>query len=111
MLYCPPHRQAIRAGIFGKTEYDLKIPDMDTKEHLAAFRHVLLGLTLAAILSNMDRVDMSIGIIPISQELGWNKDTAGLVQSAFFQGFMLSQVRTQRLRQNEQEVGEGGAGL
>ena len=51
------------------------------------------GLNCAAVLSNMDRVDMSVGIIPITREMGWDKGTAGAVQSAFFQGFLLSQVR------------------
>ena len=35
---------------------------------------------------------MAVGIIPMSEEMGWDKGTAGLVQSSFFQGFLISQV-------------------
>jgi hypothetical protein len=108
-------------------------------QQVAALRRVLFGLATATVLSQMARVDMSIGIIPISQvpptldplpgcdtrththtccccrpccpprwtpcpaalhthtrthlllllpllqEMGWGKGTAGMVQSAFFQ--------------------------
>jgi len=33
---------------------------------------------------NMSRVNMSIAILPMSQQYGWNSQTVGLVQSSFF---------------------------
>jgi ACS family sodium-dependent inorganic phosphate cotransporter len=39
---------------------------------------------VAFMLCNMDRVNMSIAILPMSQEYGWNSQTVGLVQSSFF---------------------------
>jgi ACS family sodium-dependent inorganic phosphate cotransporter len=39
---------------------------------------------VAFMLCNMDRVNMSIAILPMSQEYGWNTQTVGLVQSSFF---------------------------
>lgn len=35
---------------------------------------------------------MSIAIIPMSHQFGWNSSTAGLVQSSFFWGYALSQL-------------------
>ena len=39
-----------------------------------------------------DKVNMTVAVIPIAQELGWSSTVTGLVQSSFFCGFMLAQV-------------------
>ncbi|XP_030540881.1 ascorbate transporter, chloroplastic [Rhodamnia argentea] len=52
---------------------------------------VLLCFT-AFLLCNMDRVNMSIAILPMSQEFGWNSATVGLIQSSFFWGYLLTQI-------------------
>lgn len=39
-----------------------------------------------------DKVNMSVAIIPMAQEFGWSPSVAGLVQSAFFWGYILSQL-------------------
>lgn len=41
---------------------------------------------------NMDRVNMSIAILPISRQYDWSAATVGLVQSSFFWGYLLTQV-------------------
>ena len=38
----------------------------------------------AFMLCNMDRVNMSIAVLPMSQQYGWDSQTIGLVQSSFF---------------------------
>lgn len=38
------------------------------------------------------QVNLSIAIIPMSHQFGWNSTTAGLVQSSFFWGYALSQL-------------------
>lgn len=40
----------------------------------------------------MDRVNLSIAMLPMSEEFGWNSSTQGLVQSSFFWGYLLTQV-------------------
>lgn len=52
---------------------------------------VLLCFT-AFLLCNMDRVNMSIAILPMSKEFGWNSATVGLIQSSFFWGYLLTQI-------------------
>ncbi|XP_020527607.1 ascorbate transporter, chloroplastic [Amborella trichopoda] len=46
----------------------------------------------AFLLCNMDRVNMSIAILPMSKEFNWNPATAGLIQSSFFWGYLLTQI-------------------
>ncbi|KAK9069111.1 hypothetical protein SSX86_013227 [Deinandra increscens subsp. villosa] len=46
----------------------------------------------AFLLCNMDRVNMSIAILPMSSEYHWNSTTVGLIQSSFFWGYLLTQI-------------------
>ncbi|KAI5065183.1 hypothetical protein GOP47_0019878 [Adiantum capillus-veneris] len=46
----------------------------------------------AFLLCNMDRVNMSIAILPMSAEYNWDHTTVGLVQSSFFWGYLLTQI-------------------
>ncbi|KAH1080939.1 hypothetical protein J1N35_020700 [Gossypium stocksii] len=56
-------------------------------------RWVIVLLCFAAfLLCNMDRVNMSIAILPMSKEFNWNSATVGLIQSSFFWGYLLTQV-------------------
>ncbi|KAK1261174.1 hypothetical protein QJS04_geneDACA002043 [Acorus gramineus] len=52
---------------------------------------VLLCFT-AFLLCNMDRVNMSIAILPMSAEFNWSPATVGLIQSSFFWGYLLTQI-------------------
>ncbi|KAA8535187.1 hypothetical protein F0562_030190 [Nyssa sinensis] len=40
----------------------------------------------------ISQVNLSVAIIPMSHQFGWNSSTAGLVQSSFFWGYGLSQL-------------------
>ncbi|XVF34554.1 hypothetical protein REPUB_Repub18cG0068900 [Reevesia pubescens] len=56
-------------------------------------RYKLIGTTsLAFVICNMDKVNLSVAIIPMSHQFGWNSSVAGLVQSSFFWGYALSQL-------------------
>ncbi|XP_021279967.1 ascorbate transporter, chloroplastic [Herrania umbratica] len=56
-------------------------------------RWVIVVLCFAAfLLCNMDRVNMSIAILPMSKEFNWNSATVGLIQSSFFWGYLLTQI-------------------
>ncbi|CAM6126738.1 unnamed protein product [Calypogeia fissa] len=46
----------------------------------------------AFLLCNMDRVNMSIAILPMASEYHWSPTTVGLVQSSFFWGYLLTQI-------------------
>lgn len=53
---------------------------------------VVLLCFSAFLLCNMDRVNMSIAILPMSKEFNWNSATVGLIQSSFFWGYLLTQI-------------------
>ncbi|GMH39925.1 hypothetical protein BSKO_07829 [Bryopsis sp. KO-2023] len=55
-------------------------------------QRLLIGLSVAFVISNMDKVNMSLAIIPMAREFGWGPSVAGLVQSSFFYGYLLSQI-------------------
>nr|XP_043624217.1 probable anion transporter 6, chloroplastic [Erigeron canadensis] len=56
-------------------------------------RYKLIGTTsLAFVICNMDKVNLSIAIIPMSHQFGWSSSVAGLVQSSFFWGYAMSQL-------------------
>ncbi|KAG2452408.1 hypothetical protein HYH02_002651 [Chlamydomonas schloesseri] len=47
---------------------------------------------VAFVLCNLDRVNMSVAILPMASQYGWDAATMGLVQSSFFWGYLLTQV-------------------
>jgi len=53
---------------------------------------ILLSACAAFVISNMDKVNISIAIMPMAQEFGWSSGVAGFVQSSFFAGYLLMQV-------------------
>lgn len=53
---------------------------------------IVLLCFVAFMLCNMDRVNMSVAILPMSQQYGWSTATVGLVQSSFFWGYLLTQI-------------------
>jgi len=56
-------------------------------------RHrVVVASSLAFVLCNMDKVNMSVAIMPMAREFGWGASVSGLVQSGFFWGYILSQL-------------------
>ena len=41
---------------------------------------------------HMMQVNMSVAVIPMAEELGWSATDRGLVSSAFFWGYALTQI-------------------
>jgi MFS family permease len=56
-------------------------------------RATVIALCFAAIfLCYIDRVNISVAIIPMAKEFGWDKTLQGTVMSAFFIGYLLTQI-------------------
>lgn len=53
---------------------------------------VLFTTIFAFVICNMDKVNISVAIIPMAKDFGWSPTTAGFIQSAFFYGFAASQL-------------------
>ncbi|KAL6755902.1 carbohydrate transporter [Haematococcus lacustris] len=53
---------------------------------------VVCMMAVAFVLCNMDKVNMSVAVIPMAHELGWSALDRGLVSSSFFWGYTLTQL-------------------
>lgn len=62
----------------------LKEPETAKTRGLPQRFTIVLLCFVAFMLCNMDRVNMSIAVLPMQQEFGWNSQTLGIVQSSFF---------------------------
>jgi ACS family sodium-dependent inorganic phosphate cotransporter len=61
-------------------------------------RHLVVFLAfLSVFICYIDRVNISVAIIPMAEELGWSLTTQGTVLSSFFVGYLLLQVVGGRL--------------
>jgi ACS family sodium-dependent inorganic phosphate cotransporter len=56
-------------------------------------RFTVLGLCfLSTFVCYIDRVNMSVAIIPMAEEFHWDQTTRGIVLSSFFYGYLATQV-------------------
>ena len=54
-------------------------------------RHKLIFLsTLAVIICYIDRVNISVAIIPMQEQFGWSESQVGLIFSSFYLGYMFT---------------------
>src|SRR4030095_5517353 len=60
-------------------------------------RTVVLLAFLAVVVCYLDRVILSVAIIPMAAAFGWNLETQGRVLSSFFVGYLLLQIVGGRL--------------
>ena len=49
-------------------------------------------LATAFVLCNLDKVNMSVAVIPLAEQFGWSATDKGLVSSSFFWGYALTQI-------------------
>jgi len=60
-----------------------------------AKRHVLVAMCfVATFICYIDRVNISVAIIPMAEEFGWSGTTKGFVLSSFFIGYMAAMLPT-----------------
>lgn len=65
--------------------------------HLPRRYSVVLLAFLSVFVCYIDRVNISVAIIPMSEDLGWSMSTQGTVLSSFFVGYLLLQIAGGRL--------------
>ena len=58
---------------------------------------VILMCFAATFVCYIDRVNISVTIIPMAQEYGWSNSTQGLILSSFYLGYLLMQIGGGRL--------------
>jgi len=67
-------------------------PDQPRSAADQPFLRVVLPTALALLLCNMDRICLSVAIIPMSAEFGWAGGLQGVIQSSFLWGYMATQL-------------------
>ena len=56
-------------------------------------RHLMILLSAFAVfICYIDRINMSVAIIPMAEEFGWGPQMQGTVLSSFFVGYLLLQI-------------------
>lgn len=56
-------------------------------------RYTMVAMcAFATFICYIDRVNISVAIIPMAEEFGWDQGTRGLIMSSFFVGYLLTQV-------------------
>lgn len=61
-------------------------------------RYLVVALAFASVfVCYIDRVNISVAIIPMAEDLGWTMETQGIVLSSFFMGYLLLQIIGGRL--------------
>jgi len=68
---------------------------MKTLTHPILWRErvkIVVMCFVAFVVTNMDRVNISFVMIPLSRYHNWRPVTVGLIQSAFFWGYLLTQI-------------------
>lgn len=56
-------------------------------------RYKIIGLCfLASFICYLDRVNISVAVIPMQEQFGWSDSVKGLVLSSFFAGYMIMQI-------------------
>ncbi|GAX83393.1 hypothetical protein CEUSTIGMA_g10818.t1 [Chlamydomonas eustigma] len=67
-------------------------PIRETLKQIQTKDKIIASACTAFVISNMDKVNISIAIMPMTQEFGWNSGAAGIIQSSFFAGYLLMQL-------------------
>ena len=52
--------------------------------------NLILYSTLAVIICYIDRVNISVAIIPMQEQFGWSDSQVGFIFSSFYLGYMLT---------------------
>lgn len=58
----------------------------------STFIRTVVPTALALMLCNMDRICLSVAMLPLAKELGWAEGVQGVVQSAFLWGYLANQL-------------------
>ena len=76
------------AFTFPKTVNELS----DSYQSAPARYKLMVCCACAFVVCNMDKINMSVAVIPMSREFSWDIAQSGILQSSFFYGFALSQI-------------------
>jgi len=58
----------------------------------AMYMRTVIPAALAMLLCNIDRICLSVAIVPLSIEMGWHEGVQGIIQSSFLWGYVATQL-------------------
>ncbi|XP_073291575.1 sodium-dependent phosphate transport protein 1, chloroplastic-like [Primulina huaijiensis] len=89
----PPLSEPVKIGLdYYDDDDDGDVSRMPWWEQFPRRWVIVILCFTAFLICNMDRVNMSIAILPMATEFHWNSTTVGLIQSSFFWGYLLTQI-------------------
>lgn len=98
---CSNRTQAVDRTMDEQVPGDASSVSSDERRHdgpagppSSSWRWILALSTIAILICYADRTNISVAIVPMSQELGWSEQYKGTVLSVFFIGYAATQVRS-----------------
>lgn len=85
------HGQCNQSALFASST--LAEPEDDGAEgETAIYLRTVIPAALAMLLCNIDRICLSVAIVPLSIEMGWHEGVQGIIQSSFLWGYVATQL-------------------
>lgn len=79
-------------GSSGADQNPLEAKSSRDVKSSSTFIRTVVPTALALMLCNMDRICLSVAMLPLAKELGWAEGVQGVVQSAFLWGYLANQL-------------------
>ena len=90
----PKLRSLPKSAAIAAAAVSSDLPQDDSHENTSSsiFLRTVIPTAIALLVCNMDRICLSVAMLPIAKELGWAEGVQGLVQSAFLWGYLANQL-------------------
>ena len=86
---CTPSREPLSTSLTCRSNGEAIAPVGNDGKY---FWQIVIPTGLALLLCNMDRICMSVAVLPMSQTFGWSPKVQGMIQAAFLWGYMATQL-------------------
>lgn len=87
----PNESEADTAGLLGPPPDGIAIASIG-KWRIPLWSWIVGMSTLSVVISYADRTNISVAILPMAEDFGWNESTKGSVLSVFFIGYAITQI-------------------
>eukprot|EP00890_Picochlorum_soloecismus_P004500 jgi/Picsp_1/5050/NSC_02413-R1_probable anion transporter chloroplastic-like len=85
------HGQCNQSTLFASSDITESEED-GTEGKPAMYLRTVIPAALAMLLCNIDRICLSVAIVPLSIEMGWHAGVQGIIQSSFLWGYVATQL-------------------
>ena len=85
------HSQCNQSTLFASSALTTS-EDIGPEGETAIYFRTVIPAALAMLLCNIDRICLSVAIVPLSIEMGWHEGVQGIIQSSFLWGYVATQL-------------------